>query len=50
MLGAIAIASGIRTLETYTEDMQMREQGNERIIEVRKALMVMDTQYEVKEE
>ena len=50
MLGAIAIASGIRTLETYTEDMQFREQGKERIMEVRKALMVMDPQYDTIEE
>lgn len=38
MLGAIAITSGARTLETYVEDMIQRGQSADRITEVRKAL------------
>jgi len=38
MLGAIAITSGTRTLDTYVEDMKKREQTKERIDEVCKAL------------
>ena len=38
MLGAIAITSGVRTLESYEKDMMDRGQTKERIIEVSEAL------------
>eukprot|EP00825_Cyclidium_porcatum_P045184 TRINITY_DN67_c0_g4_i1.p1 TRINITY_DN67_c0_g4~~TRINITY_DN67_c0_g4_i1.p1 ORF type:complete len:405 (-),score=83.82 TRINITY_DN67_c0_g4_i1:155-1369(-) len=38
MLGAIAITSGIRTLETYIQDMVQRGQTQDRIDEVKTAL------------
>ena len=38
ILGAIAITSGSRTLETYVDDMKIRGQDDERIKEVRNAL------------
>ena len=38
MLGAIAITAGVRTLETYIEDMKQRGQDAERIKEVTEAL------------
>lgn len=38
ILGAIAITSGSRTLETYVDDMKVRGQDDERIKEVRNAL------------
>jgi hypothetical protein len=38
MLGAIAITTGVRTMESYIDDMKTRGQSEERIDEVKKAL------------
>jgi len=38
MLGAIAITSGVRNLNSYIADMKNRQQSQERIDEVTKAL------------
>lgn len=38
ILGAIALTSGVRTLETYVRDMRDRGQDEERIKEVTFAL------------
>ena len=46
ILGAIAITSGVRTMETYIKDMQDRQQSAERIEEVTKALKPYNKKFE----
>ena len=49
ILGAIAITSGTRNLETYINDMEKRDQSQQRIIEVSKALKLYADMIEKRE-
>jgi hypothetical protein len=48
MLGAISITNGVRTLDTYVNDMKERGQDSERIKEVTSAINLLAKKFEKK--